>query len=93
MAFRNLGSLNDFVTFDTKELMVPVMIPQAAQPAVTGWNSVWLVAGAAALAWMLFGSKVGKAKKEETAAQKKKKAIKPFFSKKKVAKKTKRKAA
>jgi hypothetical protein len=51
-----------FVQMNTDEMILPVLIPRAAEPAVTGLNSTWLIAGAAAASWMLFGSKVTKPK-------------------------------
>mgnify|MGYP001579392899 CR=1 FL=1 len=53
-----------FVQFDTNDMMVPVLIPKAGPPAVTGFNSIWLAALAAAAAWIFFGSKVKPAKKK-----------------------------
>lgn len=47
----------------TDDMVLPVMIPRAADPAVTGVNSSWLIAGAAAASWLLFGSSVSPYKK------------------------------
>ena len=46
-----------FVQMNTDEMMLPVLIPRAAEPAVTGVNSAWLIAGAAAASWALFQGK------------------------------------
>ena len=46
-----------FVQMNTDDMMLPVLIPRAAEPAVTGLNSTWLIAGAAAASWMLFQGK------------------------------------
>lgn len=42
-----------FVQLNTDEMMLPVLIPRTADPAVTGLNSNWLIAGAAAAAVLL----------------------------------------
>lgn len=48
-----------FVTLDTNDMVIPVMVPRATTPAVSGWNSAWLIAGAAAASYALFGGKGG----------------------------------
>ncbi len=51
MAFvRGLGAP---ITMDTDNMMLPVLIPRTADPAVAGVNSSWLIAGAAAAAVFL----------------------------------------
>ena len=57
-----------FVQMNTDEMILPVLIPRAAEPAVTGLNSSWLIAGAAAASWMLFQ---GKGQKKATPPGKK----------------------
>ena len=42
-----------FIQMNTDEMMVPVLIPRTADPVVTGLNSNWLIAGAAAAAVLL----------------------------------------
>jgi hypothetical protein len=42
------------ITLDTDNMMLPVLIPRAAEPAVTGWNSMWLMAGAGILGAAVF---------------------------------------
>ncbi len=42
-----------FIQMNTDEMMLPVLIPRTADPAVTGINSNWLIAGAGALAVIL----------------------------------------
>lgn len=42
-----------FIQMNTDNMMVPVLIPRTAEPAVTGLNSNWLIAGAAAAAVLL----------------------------------------
>lgn len=74
-----MGRLGDLITLDSSQLMVPVLIPQTATPAVTGWDSNWLVAGIVGAAmiggWGLFGSKVRKDKPKGRTA-KPRKAVK-----------------
>lgn len=67
-----------FVSLDTNDMVIPVLIPQTAQPAVTGWNSNWLIAGGIGLAllasWGLFGSKVAPAVRRALSGGGRKKA-------------------
>lgn len=42
-----------FIQMNTDEMILPVLIPRTAEPAVTGLNSNWLIAGAAAAAVLL----------------------------------------
>ena len=60
--FGRMGRLGELITLDSSQLSVPVLIPHTASPAVTGWDSNWLVAGLVGAAmlggWGLFGSKV-----------------------------------
>ncbi len=67
-----------FVSLDTNDMVIPVLIPQTAQPAVTGWNSNWLIAGGIGLAllasWGLFGSKVSAAARRVAGGGGRKKA-------------------
>jgi hypothetical protein len=42
-----------FIQMNTDEMILPVLIPRTAEPAVTGINSNWLIAGAGALAVLL----------------------------------------
>ena len=75
-----MGRLGDLISLDTSQLMVPVLIPQTASPAVTGWDSNWLVAGIIGAAmvsgWGLFGSKVRKDKPKPRGPGKPRKAVK-----------------
>jgi hypothetical protein len=49
-----------FIQVNTDEMMLPVLIPRAAQPAVTGWNSTWLIAGAGILGAAMLKPSKGK---------------------------------
>lgn len=49
-----------FVQMNTDEMMIPVLIPRTSEPAVTGPNSMWLVAGAGLIGAALFGPKSNK---------------------------------
>lgn len=49
-----------FINLNTDEMMLPVLIPRTATPAVTGPNSMWLVAGAGLIGAALFGPKTKK---------------------------------
>lgn len=59
-----------FININTDDMMIPALIPRTAEPAVTGWNSTWLIAGAAALSWILFGSKVTNKVKKALSSKK-----------------------
>ena len=64
MAFKRLGTLREPVTLDTNDMMVPVLIPQTAPPAVTGWNSNLVVGGGlglgALIGWLVSGYAKGR---------------------------------
>ena len=54
MFVRGLGEM---IQMNTDNMMVPVLIPRTADPAVTGPNSTWLIAGAGLIGAALFGTK------------------------------------
>jgi hypothetical protein len=72
----NSRALGDLIPMDTSQMMIPVLIPRSTEPAVSGINSSWLVAGGTALAllasWGIFGSKVSAAKKKAAGGAKRK---------------------
>jgi len=50
------------ITMDTDNMMLPVLIPRTAEPAVTGLNSNWLIAlGAGVLTGVISKTKRAKA--------------------------------
>lgn len=68
-----------WVTMNSNDMILPVLIPQTATPAVTGFNSNWLIAGGVGLAllasWGIFGSKVASATRRMPTGGGRKKAV------------------
>ena len=68
-----------FITMNSQDMSIPVLIPQTTTPAVTGINSNWLIAGAVAAAllasWGIWGSHVTRAATTPRGPGKPKKAV------------------
>ncbi len=50
------------VTLNTDEVMVPVLVPRASPVAVSGLNSIWIIAGTLLLGWFVWGGRVSRPK-------------------------------
>lgn len=50
------------ITLNTNDVMVPVLIPRTSPVAVSGWNSIWVIAGSLMLGWFIWGGRVKRPK-------------------------------
>ncbi len=52
------------VTLNTDEVMVPVLVPRASPVAVSGLNSIWIIAGTLLVGWLMWGGRVSRPKQQ-----------------------------